>query len=156
MSVYSTSATQNTQASFNTMRYEGRDSESGIGRRLYIIRPGATTVVAPSSVGSMTTKGQMNPTSRVSITASQAGENSQTNGPEHTIVSRILTDLNFKRSNGRRAVSSDPPLNQRSSRVRATNFKTVQAGRGPGGWTHPSRRGWNVAGAPGRPRYDIS
>jgi hypothetical protein len=24
--------------------------------------------------------------------------------------------------------------------------QTVQAGRGPGGWTHPSRRGWNVAG----------
>ncbi len=35
----------------------------------------------------------MNPTSRVSITASQAGENRQTNGSEHTIVSSILTDL---------------------------------------------------------------
>ena len=47
----------------------------------------------------MTTKGRMNPTSGVSVTASQAGENSQTNGLEHTIVSIILTDLIFKRSN---------------------------------------------------------
>ena len=78
------------------MRYEGRDSASGIDRKLSIIRPGATTIVAPKSVGSMTTKGQMNPTSRVSVTASQAGENSQTNGREHTIVSIILTDLIFK------------------------------------------------------------
>jgi hypothetical protein len=112
-----------TQASFNTMRYKGRDPTSVVGRKLSTIRPGATTVVADKSVGSMTTKGQINPTSRVSITACQAGENSQTNGLEHTIVSSILTDLVFKRSNGRRAVSSDPPLNQRSSRVRATGFK---------------------------------
>ena len=47
----------------------------------------------------MNTKWQMNPTSRVSSTAFQAGENSQTNGVEHTIVSSILTDLIFKRSN---------------------------------------------------------
>ena len=32
--------------------------------------------------------------------------------------------------------------------------QTVQAGRGPGGWTR--RRRWNVASAPGRPRYSIS
>jgi hypothetical protein len=44
----------------------------------------------------MTTKGQMNPTFRVSVTSSQAGENSQTNGSDHTIVSIILTDLIFK------------------------------------------------------------
>ncbi len=70
---------------------EGKDSASG---SMSIIRPGATTVVAPKLVGSMTTKGQMNPTSRVRIMASQAGENtqnSQTNGSEHTIVSGILT-----------------------------------------------------------------
>ena len=36
-----------TQASFNTMRYEGRDSASGEGRKLSSIRPGATTIVAP-------------------------------------------------------------------------------------------------------------
>ena len=70
------------------MRYKGRESALGIGRELSIIRPGATTVVAVYSVGSMTTKGQMTPTSRVSIMASQA-----TNGHEHTIVSSILTDL---------------------------------------------------------------
>ncbi len=52
--------------SFNTMRHKGKDSASGIGRKLSIIRPGATTVVAPLSVGSMTTKGQMKPNSRVS------------------------------------------------------------------------------------------
>jgi hypothetical protein len=32
--------------------------------------------------------------------------------------------------------------------------QTFQAGRGPGGWTR--RRGWNVASAPGRTRYDMS
>jgi hypothetical protein len=36
-----------TQASLNTMRYKGRDSASGIDRKLSIIRPGATTIVAP-------------------------------------------------------------------------------------------------------------
>jgi hypothetical protein len=36
-----------TQASFNTIRYKGRDSASGIDRKLSIIRPGATTIVAP-------------------------------------------------------------------------------------------------------------
>ncbi len=74
--------------SFYIMRYKGSDSGSGIGRKLSIIRPGATTVAAPWSVGSMTTKGQMKPNSRVSLTVSQAGENSQTNGPEHTIQLR--------------------------------------------------------------------
>ena len=34
--------------------------------------------------------------------ASQAGENSQTNDPEHTIVSSILTDLIFRRNRGSR------------------------------------------------------
>jgi hypothetical protein len=29
------------------MRYKGKDSASGIGRTLSIIRPGATTVVSP-------------------------------------------------------------------------------------------------------------
>ena len=38
---------EHTQASFNTMRYKGRDSASGIDRKLSIIRPGATTIVAP-------------------------------------------------------------------------------------------------------------
>ena len=42
---------------------KGRDSPSGIGRKLSSISSGATTVVAPKSVGSMTTKGQMKPTS---------------------------------------------------------------------------------------------
>ena len=36
-----------TQASFNTMRYKGRDSASGEGRKLSSIRPGATAIVAP-------------------------------------------------------------------------------------------------------------
>ena len=49
----------------------------------------ATTIVARKSVGSMTTKGQMKSTCRVSSTVSQARGNSQTNVPEHTIVSTI-------------------------------------------------------------------
>jgi hypothetical protein len=36
-----------TQASFNTMRFKGKDSASGIDRKLPIIRHGATIVVAP-------------------------------------------------------------------------------------------------------------
>ena len=39
----------------------------------------ATTNVAPKSVGSSITKGQMKPT----LTAFQAGEDSQINAPEH-------------------------------------------------------------------------
>ena len=38
----------------------------------------ATTIVVPKLIGSMTTKGQMNPTFRVSLTASKAREKSQT------------------------------------------------------------------------------
>jgi hypothetical protein len=75
----------------------------------------------------MTTKGQMNPMSKVLLTAPQAGENTQSNGPKHAIVSSIRTDLIFNRSNGRRAVSSDPPLNKLSSRAQATSFK-IQKG----------------------------
>jgi hypothetical protein len=117
-------AVNHTHARVYAMRYKGRGSASGIVSKLSIIRTGATIVVAPQSVGSMPTKGQMNPRSRVSITASKAGENSQTNGSEHTIVSSILTDPMFKRSNERRAVSSDP-LNQQSRRVRATSLKIL-------------------------------
>ncbi len=36
-----------TQASFNTMRYKGRDSVLGIGKKFSTILPGAATVVAP-------------------------------------------------------------------------------------------------------------
>ncbi len=83
----------------------------------------------------MASKGQMNPTSRVSIMASQAGENSQTNGSEHTIVSSILTDLIFKRRNGRRAFSDLPlklmiePAKQPSSTLfvqQVSNSKLTQ------------------------------
>ena len=70
----------------------------------------ATTIVAPKSAGSMTTKGQMKPTCRVSLTASQAGENSQSNVPEHTIVSSILTDLIFRRNLRRRTALSGPTI----------------------------------------------
>jgi hypothetical protein len=55
----------------------------------------------------------MNPTSRVSVIASPAGEKSQTNGPEHTTVSSILTDLFFQRSNGNRRTIE--PVKQPSS-----------------------------------------
>ncbi len=44
---------------------------------------------------------------------------------EHTIVSIILTDLIFKRSNRRRAVLLEPPLTQQSSRVQATSFEIL-------------------------------
>ena len=69
-------------------------------------------VVAPKLIGSMTTKGQMKPTFRVSLKASQAGENSRSNVPEHTIVSSVLTDLshlNFRRNGGRRAAAAFLP-----------------------------------------------
>ena len=70
----------------------------------------ATTIVAPKSVGSSTTKGQMKPTFRVSLTASQAGENSQISAPEHTNVSSILTYLTFRRNQGRRTAPSGPTI----------------------------------------------
>ena len=60
----------------------------------------------------------------MSLTASRAGENSQTNDPEHTIVSSIPTDLIFRRDHERRAVLSEPSLNRRRSWDRATRFKT--------------------------------
>jgi hypothetical protein len=46
----------------------------------------------------MPTKEQMKQNSRVILRASQTGEKRQTDGPEHTIVSSILTDLIFKRT----------------------------------------------------------
>ncbi len=54
-----------THASFNTMRFEGRDSASGTGRKLSIIRPGATTVVAPDSVGSCRALGEAGSAARM-------------------------------------------------------------------------------------------
>ena len=63
----------------------------------------ATTIVAPKLVGSMTT--------RVSLTASQEGENSQSNVHKHTIVSSILTDLMiFRRNLRRRTALSGPTI----------------------------------------------
>jgi hypothetical protein len=45
---------------------------------------------------------------------------------------------------------------ERASRQsrKSTDLPSGSKTRTPGGWTH--RRGWNVAGAPGRPRYGIS
>jgi hypothetical protein len=62
------------------------------------------------------------------LNASQAGESrdSQTSGPELTIVSGILTDLIFKRNNGRRAVSSEPTIETREAaefELRVSRFK---------------------------------
>ena len=42
--------------------------------------------------------------------ASQAGENSQSNVPEHTIVSKILTDLIFRRNLRRRTTLPGPTV----------------------------------------------
>ena len=76
----------------------------------------------------MTTKGQMNPTSRVSVTASQAGENSQTNGREHTIVSIILTDLIFKEATEEEHIvgTTIEPAKQPSSSNEFRNSKLTQ------------------------------
>ena len=69
-----------------------------------------TTIVVPKSVGSMTMKGQMKPTFRVSLTESQVGEKSQRNASEHIIVSSILTDLIFRRNLRRRTALSGPTI----------------------------------------------
>ena len=84
-----------------------------VGDRLKMVKhqAWATTIVTPKSVGSMTTKGQMEPTLRVSLTASQVGENSQRNVPQLTIVSSILTGLIFRRNLRRRTALSGPSLN---------------------------------------------
>ena len=60
----------------------------------------------------------------MSLTAPQAGETSQTNDREHTIVSSILTDPIFRRNHERRAVLSEPSLERRRSWDWATRFKT--------------------------------
>ena len=70
----------------------------------------AAAIVAPESVGSMTAKGQTNPFCRVSLTAPQAGEKSQSNVPERTIVSSIPTDLIFRGNLGRRTALLGPAL----------------------------------------------
>ena len=84
--------------------------------------------VAPKSVGSMTTKGQMKPTFRVSSKASpgQSGENSQSNDPEHTIVSSILTGLIFRRNGGRRAACLNPSSASEAAEfeLRVSKFKS--------------------------------
>ena len=46
----------------------------------------------------MNTKEQMKQIFSLILTASQARENSQSNVPEHTIVSSILIDLIFRRN----------------------------------------------------------
>jgi hypothetical protein len=58
---------------------------------------------------------------QASLTASQAGEKSQTNGLEYTIESSILTDLIRKRSTG-------------SSRIYLHNRDYVAGDQ----WAHPS------------------
>ena len=76
-----------------------------VGDRLKMVKHQAlaTTIVAPNSVGSMDR-------CRVSSTASPAGENSQCNVLEHTIVSSILTDLIFRRNLSRRTKLSGPTI----------------------------------------------
>ena len=83
----------------------------------------ATTIVAPKSVGSSTTKGQMKPAFRVSLTASQAGENSQINAPEHTNVSSILTYLTFRRNQGRRTAPSGPTIESAKQPTSSNEFQ---------------------------------
>ena len=56
--------------------------------------------------------------------ASQTGEISQTNVPEHTIVSSILTDLILRRNHERRAILSEPSLNRWRIWDRAKRCKT--------------------------------
>ena len=82
-----------------------------------------STIVAPKSVGSSTTKGQMNPTFRASLTASQAGENSQINAPEHTNVSSILTFLTFRRNQGRRTAPSGPTIESAKQPTSSNEFQ---------------------------------
>ncbi len=69
----------------------------------------------------MTTNGQMNQTSRVSIAASKTGENSQTNGPEHTIVSSIL-----KKKQRKKSIPTIEPAKQPSSSNEFQNSKLTQ------------------------------
>ena len=83
----------------------------------------ATTIVAPKSVGSSTTKGQMKPTFRVSLTASQAGENSQINAPELTNVSSILSYLTSRRNQGRRTAPSGPTIESAKQQTSSNEFQ---------------------------------
>jgi hypothetical protein len=64
---------------------------------------------------------------QASLTASQAGENSQTNGLEHTIESRILADLILRKTaeeerHGKKhpQTSGEVQFNQRISKFEST------------------------------------
>ena len=92
----------------------------GVGDRLKIDKDKAwnnNSLVAPKSAGSMTAKSQMKPSFRVRLTASQDGENSQSNFPEHTSVSSILTDLIFRRNRGIISAFLTLSLNRRGGRI---------------------------------------
>jgi hypothetical protein len=64
---------------------------------------------------------------QASLTASQAGENSQTNGLEHTIESSILTDLILRKTAEEerqgRTTLQETSSNQRRSPVRQMHLK---------------------------------
>ena len=59
----------------------------------------ATTSVMPKLERSMTTEGQMKATFRVSLTVSQAGENSQSNAPNIPLYPISRPDLQKKSQN---------------------------------------------------------
>jgi hypothetical protein len=58
----------------------------------------------------MTTKEQVNQTSRVSIAASQAGENSQTNGSEHTIEPSIFSRPDHQKKQQKKSIIVGPTI----------------------------------------------
>ena len=78
----------------------------------------------------MTTKGQMKPPFRVSLTMSQARVNSQNNVPEQTIVSSILTNL-LKMQRKKRSMSEPivEPVTSSSAALKAPSSasKLVQS-----------------------------
>ena len=65
----------------------------------------------------------MKPTFRLSLTASQAGENSQINAPEHTDVSSILAYLTFRRNQGRRTAPSGPTIESAKQQTSSNEFQ---------------------------------
>ena len=101
--------------------------DSGIGLRWTSTRPATTTQ-------SLLLIGRINDHERtyeanfwVSIAALQAGENSQSNDPEHTIISSILTDLSHLILRKSRKQSSISELiNKPAKRPKFPNSKSIQ------------------------------
>ena len=118
---------------FHTEGSEGRGSVSGIGRKSSSISSGATTVAAPKSVGSMTTKGQMKP-------ASWRGGFNGIRRQQPTMLSSQVPHRNLRRRLHR---EDGYPARGRSARLRGVRASALRPGTTPPSQCGPAAR-WSL------------